>query len=211
MWAVTLVTLCFCLFCCCFCSSMSARASLITQSKLPSARQCQRVRVCPFLKTQWHWGPFSEAVVILKMSQSILRCIVVIQSGNKSHSYSALLPLMPRQWELLHILTECISEYCPSSFPTQPTLQLQQETLFRKGLPLLSLICCHSLMVLLFWLQKLCSSVLMTFPFICGCFLTQVEPFEDAPDSQGAVNMVLRLRQVAANELTVWKEPFFLE
>lgn len=133
--AVTLVTLCFCLFCCCFCSSISARAPLITQSKLPSARQCQRVRVCPFPKTQWHWGPFSEAVVILKMSQSILRCIVVIQSGNKSHSYSALLPLMPRQRELLHILTECICEYCPSSFPSQPTLQLQQaRDIFQKAI-----------------------------------------------------------------------------
>uniref|UniRef100_A0A674N9M6 non-specific serine/threonine protein kinase n=1 Tax=Takifugu rubripes TaxID=31033 RepID=A0A674N9M6_TAKRU len=47
-------------------------------------------------------------------------------SGNTSHSYSALLPLMPRQRELLHILTECLGDYCPSSFPTPPTLQLHQ-------------------------------------------------------------------------------------
>lgn len=57
----------------------------------------------------------------------------MIQSGNKSLSYSA--PLIPRQRERLHILTECNCEYRPSSFPTQPTLQLQQaRDIFQKAI-----------------------------------------------------------------------------
>lgn len=149
------------------------------------------------------------------MSQCILRCIVVIQSGNTSHSYSALLPLMPRQRELLHILTECLGDYCPSSFPTPPTLQLQQaraifQNVIASAQPnVLSLT--HGASFLIAEALLRCGThVLVTFLFICGRFLTQVEPFQDAPDGQGAVNMVLRLRLVAANEMTVWKEPFFL-
>lgn len=113
---------------------------------------------------------------------------------------------MPR--ELLHILTECICEYSPSSSPAQPALQLQQaRDIFQKVIAsaqpnVLSLT--HAASFLMAEALLRCGThMLVTFPFICGCFLTQVEPFEDAPDSQGAVNMVLRLRYVAANEITV--------
>lgn len=106
---------------------------------------------------------------------------------------------MPRQRELLHSLTGCIGEYCPSSFPTQLTLQLQQaRAIFQKVIAsaqpsVLSLT--HGASFLIAEALLRCGTHMhVTFPFICGCFLTQVEPFEDAPDSQGAVNMVLRLR-----------------
>ncbi|TNN03051.1 hypothetical protein fugu_000080 [Takifugu bimaculatus] len=133
------------------------------------------------------------------MSQSILRCIVVIQSGNTSHSYSALLPLMPGQRELLHILTECLGDYCPSSFPTPPTLQLQQardifQNVIASAQPNVLSLTRGASFLIAEALLRCGTHVLVTFLFICGRFLTQVEPFEDAPDSQGAVNMVLRLR-----------------
>lgn len=53
----------------------------------------------------------------------------------------------------------------------------------------------HALRLLITQALHCCETHMrVTFLLICSLFVAQVEPFEDAADSQGAVNMVLRLR-----------------
>lgn len=178
---------------------------------------CSAVPACPSVSSSEDSlppGPLSEAIISFESEPSHFEaycCDPVRKEVSSVWCWGFATKAKRAQRSALQILTH-------SSFPTQPSLQLQR---MRDPFPreiastephVQSLTHRLGFLMAEAWLrletQMHVTCLLILF---CSRFVSQVEPFEDAPDSQGAVNMVLRLRWGAPNAiLTVWHEPFFL-